>query len=118
MALRVSEEALYHPLLSNMTQDLLFENMSFLDWDAATRLKTTAFWDLHQNLLKGMDFFILLSLLSGIVGNLGQRIMLLETRIRMPWPTPVSRKVKRQHRSTLVLWLASGSSRKTLNLWL
>jgi aryl carrier-like protein len=46
--------------------------MSYSDWIAATHSKTTASWNLHKHLPAGMDFFVLLSSLCGIVGNLGQ----------------------------------------------
>ncbi|KAF1974061.1 hypothetical protein BU23DRAFT_532398 [Bimuria novae-zelandiae CBS 107.79] len=53
-------------------RDALFEKMSYADWVAATESKTTASWNLHKLLPKGMDFFLFLSSLCGIVGNLGQ----------------------------------------------
>lgn len=46
--------------------------MSYADWVIATESKTTASWNLHKLLPKGMDFFIFMSSLCGIVGNLGQ----------------------------------------------
>lgn len=46
--------------------------MSYADWITAARSKTDASWNLHKHLPSGMDFFVLLSSLCGIVGNLGQ----------------------------------------------
>lgn len=51
----------------------MFENMSIDDWHTAIKPKVDASWNLHQVLLdKDLDFFILLSSTSGIVGNRGQ----------------------------------------------
>jgi aryl carrier-like protein len=46
--------------------------MTYTEWTEATRSKTDASWYLHKHLPKGMDFFVLMSSLCGIVGNLGQ----------------------------------------------
>lgn len=50
----------------------MFENMSVGDWHTAVRPKVQASWHLHEVLPKELDFFILLSSASGIVGNRGQ----------------------------------------------
>ncbi|KAF2179436.1 hypothetical protein K469DRAFT_596142 [Zopfia rhizophila CBS 207.26] len=52
--------------------DTLFEKMKCSDWNIAVRPKIQASWNLHKLLPSGMDFFILLSSLSGIVGTIGQ----------------------------------------------
>lgn len=46
--------------------------MSFTDWKAATDCKTIGSWNLHTLLPKGLDFFIMLSSASGVVGLRGQ----------------------------------------------
>ena len=46
--------------------------MPFEDWEASTKPKTRGSWNLHSVLPKGLDFFILLSSISGIVGSAGQ----------------------------------------------
>lgn len=47
-------------------------NMSFKDFQAAIKPKVDGSWNLHSLLPTKMDFFILLSSLSGIVGLAGQ----------------------------------------------
>jgi acyl carrier protein len=46
--------------------------MTVEDWHAAVRPKVQASWNLHEALPKDLDFFILLSSSSGMVGNRGQ----------------------------------------------
>jgi hypothetical protein len=46
--------------------------MTVEDWYAAARPKVQASWNLHEALPKDLDFFILLSSSSGMVGNRGQ----------------------------------------------
>ncbi|KAK6958415.1 hypothetical protein Daesc_001215 [Daldinia eschscholtzii] len=53
-------------------RDGLFENMSYEDWQASTSPKTRGSWNLHTLLPKGLDFFILLSSISGFIGSAGQ----------------------------------------------
>ncbi len=55
-----------------MLQDGLFENMTAADFCAALQPKVQGSWNLHANLPKSMDFFVLLSSSGGVVGNLGQ----------------------------------------------
>lgn len=50
-------------------KDGIFERMTFEDWKASVDPKVRGSWNLHTNLPKGMDFFILLSSLCGIVGK-------------------------------------------------
>ncbi|XXG96268.1 hypothetical protein Hte_002549 [Hypoxylon texense] len=57
---------------SMVLRDTVFANMSFEDWEASTNPKTRGSWNLHSVLPKGLDFFILLSSISGIVGSAGQ----------------------------------------------
>ncbi|KAL8878752.1 MAG: hypothetical protein Q9198_003508, partial [Flavoplaca austrocitrina] len=52
-------------------QDSLFSNMSYNAWRAATAPKIDASWNLHK-LLPDLSFFILLSSISGAIGNPGQ----------------------------------------------
>ncbi|KAF1974305.1 polyketide synthase PksD [Bimuria novae-zelandiae CBS 107.79] len=51
--------------------DSLFENMSLTQWEHTSSSKVDASWNLHT-LLPNLDFFILLSSVSGVVGNPGQ----------------------------------------------
>ena len=46
--------------------------MKLDDFKAALRPKVQGSWNLHEQLPKGMDFFILLSSLNGILGSRGQ----------------------------------------------
>lgn len=49
----------------------MFENMTLTQWEQTSRSKIEASWNLHT-LLPSLDFFILLSSVSGVVGNPGQ----------------------------------------------
>ncbi len=55
-----------------ISQDALFKNMKFKDWQSGVDCKTIGSWNLHKTLPSGMDFFVLLSSVSGIVGLRGQ----------------------------------------------
>lgn len=46
--------------------------MKYDDWNTTLAAKIHGSWNLHQVLPKDMDFFILLSSASGIIGNAGQ----------------------------------------------
>jgi hypothetical protein len=53
-------------------QDSLFDVMTYEDWTSAIRPKVHGSWNLHDNLPHNLDFFIMLSSLCGIVGQIGQ----------------------------------------------
>ncbi|KAE8360705.1 hypothetical protein BDV27DRAFT_167683 [Aspergillus caelatus] len=53
-------------------QDCTFEDMSYKHWEAAVKPKTQGSWNLHCLLPRGMEFFILLSSTTGIIGAHGQ----------------------------------------------
>ncbi|KUI60991.1 Lovastatin diketide synthase LovF [Cytospora mali] len=56
-------------------RDVLFEKMTFEQYQAVIRSKTTGTWNIHNALLSlstRLDFFIMLSSAAGIVGNRGQ----------------------------------------------
>ena len=53
-------------------RDSLFENMTAEDWETATKPKIQGSWNLHMQLPCDLDFFILLSSISGIIGSGGQ----------------------------------------------
>ncbi|KAF1852053.1 polyketide synthase PksD [Cucurbitaria berberidis CBS 394.84] len=53
-------------------QDSVFDNMTRAQWDATIRSKVQSSWNLHSLLPKDLDFFILLSSASGVIGNAGQ----------------------------------------------
>lgn len=46
--------------------------MSYDDWSLAVNCKTVGSWNLHTILPSGMDFFVILSSVSGLVGLKGQ----------------------------------------------
>lgn len=46
--------------------------MSFEDWTTTVSSKVDSSWNLHTLLPQNLDFFILLSSISGVVGNIGQ----------------------------------------------
>ncbi|KAJ6443714.1 Polyketide synthase [Purpureocillium lavendulum] len=52
--------------------DSIFQNMTIEKWDIATRPKILGTRNLHDMMPKDLDFFILLSSMSGIIGNSGQ----------------------------------------------
>ncbi|KAI0173624.1 putative polyketide synthase [Hypoxylon sp. FL1284] len=53
-------------------RDSVIDNMSWDDWTESTRPKVQGSWNLHTTMPKGMDFFLFLSSVSGIVGGLSQ----------------------------------------------
>lgn len=55
-----------------MKQDSLFANMAYHDWQAALRPKVDGSWNLHKLLSPDLDFFIMLSSATGIMGNKSQ----------------------------------------------
>ncbi|KAK3321988.1 putative polyketide synthase [Apodospora peruviana] len=57
---------------SMVRRDELLENLSFEGYQVGATCKTIGSWNLHTVLPPGMDFFILLSSASGLVGLRGQ----------------------------------------------
>ncbi|KLJ07412.1 hypothetical protein EMPG_17105 [Blastomyces silverae] len=57
---------------SMVLEDSTFENMTFEKWDKAIRPKVHGSWNLHRHLPPDLDFFIMLSSISGICGSRGQ----------------------------------------------
>jgi aryl carrier-like protein len=53
-------------------KDSLFQNMTLDDYNATTRPKVDGTWNLHNLLPKDLDFFVMLSSTSGIIGNASQ----------------------------------------------
>ncbi|KAK7976515.1 glycoside hydrolase [Apiospora arundinis] len=54
-------------------RDVMFEHMTFEDYNTVVRSKVAGAWNLHQALgEQQLDFFILLSSVAGIIGNRGQ----------------------------------------------
>jgi NAD(P)-dependent dehydrogenase (short-subunit alcohol dehydrogenase family) len=53
-------------------RDSMFENMTWENWLAATRPKIQGSWNLHQLMPKDLDFFVMLSSSTAIIGNRGQ----------------------------------------------
>lgn len=51
-------------------QDAIFQNMPFAKWDLTMRSKVQTSWNLHRLLPNDLDFFILLSSLAGVVGQM------------------------------------------------
>jgi hypothetical protein len=63
----------YHQYANDNEQDVLFEKMTFEDYETVIRSKVSGAWNFHDALLNTpLDFFILLSSVAGIVGNRGQ----------------------------------------------
>ncbi|KAL8770831.1 MAG: hypothetical protein Q9194_005051, partial [Teloschistes cf. exilis] len=55
-----------------LLRDSIFGNMAHDDWVQSTRPKVQGSWNLHTTLPSGMDFFIILSSLGGVIANGGQ----------------------------------------------
>jgi NADP-dependent 3-hydroxy acid dehydrogenase YdfG/acyl carrier protein len=53
-------------------RDALFEGISHQSWHESLGPKVQGSWNLHQQLPQGMDFFIMLSSIAGILGTTGQ----------------------------------------------
>lgn len=51
-------------------KDAMFSNMTLAQWDLAVKAKVDTAWNLHRHLPKELDFFILLSSLAGVVGQM------------------------------------------------
>lgn len=61
--------------MSMVLRDQIFEAMSIEDWNAVTEPKIKGTWNLHEvTVSRGLelDFFVLFSSLSGILGQVGQ----------------------------------------------
>ncbi|CAI7598432.1 unnamed protein product [Penicillium palitans] len=61
--------------MSMVLRDQMFDGMNIEDWNAVTKPKVQGTWNLHNAALTGnvdLDFFLLFSSLSGIVGQVGQ----------------------------------------------
>ncbi|GKZ35677.1 putative PKS/NRPS-like protein biosynthetic cluster [Aspergillus brasiliensis] len=75
MVLKVEINPPFYYLMnaSNREQDILFEQMTFTDWDAVLHPKVAGAWNLHRALQhQPLDFFVMLSSVAGIIGNRGQ----------------------------------------------
>ncbi|KAB8270078.1 reducing type I polyketide synthase [Aspergillus minisclerotigenes] len=57
---------------SMVLKDVLFDQMQLSDWESVTAPKVSGSWNLHALLPKDLDFFVLLSSVSGIIGHRGQ----------------------------------------------
>ncbi|KZL88045.1 pksn polyketide synthase for alternapyrone biosynthesis protein [Colletotrichum incanum] len=53
-------------------QDSIFENMTYERWCATVNPKVKGTWNLHSLFPLDLDFFIVLSSMSGVIGNAGQ----------------------------------------------
>ncbi|KAL9001809.1 MAG: hypothetical protein Q9188_005223 [Gyalolechia gomerana] len=61
-----------HNTLTELSQDSIFESMSYEDWKASVDPKVTGSWNLHEMLPNDLNFFVLLSSVAGIAGLRGQ----------------------------------------------
>ncbi|KAF5872206.1 putative polyketide synthase protein [Botrytis fragariae] len=74
----VAEATLNYPPIKGCIQtamvlkDSSFINMSYEDWNLGTQCKTQGSWNLHCLLPTDLDFFVMLSSLSGVIGIHGQ----------------------------------------------
>ena len=51
-------------------QDAMFDNMTLPQWQVAVKAKIDTAWNLHNLLPKDLSFFVLLSSLAGIIGQM------------------------------------------------
>ncbi|KAF2650360.1 putative polyketide synthase [Lophiostoma macrostomum CBS 122681] len=58
--------------MSIVARDCLFKDMDFESWSVAVDCKSIGTWNLHAVLPPGMDFFVILSSISGLSGIRGQ----------------------------------------------
>ncbi|KAF9694091.1 hypothetical protein EKO04_007724 [Ascochyta lentis] len=61
--------------MSMVLRDQMFDGMSIEDWEAVTKPKIQGTWNLHNAVCAnrtGLDFLLLFSSVSGIVGQVGQ----------------------------------------------
>ncbi|KAL2004181.1 hypothetical protein VTN02DRAFT_5830 [Thermoascus thermophilus] len=58
--------------LAMVLRDSIFDNMTYEKWRTAVDPKVKGTWNLHSLLPQELDFFIILSSISGIIGNSGQ----------------------------------------------
>lgn len=61
-----------YPMLTALSQDMLFEKSNYSQFASITAPKIPGAWNLHHCTPKDMDFFIMLGSASGIIGNRGQ----------------------------------------------
>ncbi|KAI1383543.1 putative polyketide synthase [Hypoxylon trugodes] len=55
--------------VSMVLTESIFEKLSFPDWKSAVDPKIKGSWNLHTELPKGLDFFILVSSIMGVMGT-------------------------------------------------
>ncbi|KAI9040232.1 putative polyketide synthase [Aspergillus affinis] len=53
-------------------RDKLFQNMTYEDWKISIAAKADVSWNLHLTMPTDLDFFVLVSSVSGVVGSRGQ----------------------------------------------
>jgi len=53
-------------------RDAVFDNYTLEQWQANLRPKVQGSWNLHRHLPKDMDFFVMLSSVSGLIGHRSQ----------------------------------------------
>ncbi|KAI1873220.1 uncharacterized protein JN550_003473 [Neoarthrinium moseri] len=58
--------------MAMVLRDQSFQRMSFDDWNTTIKPKITGTWNLHEQIGADLDFFILFSSLSGLLGQPGQ----------------------------------------------
>ena len=71
LKVRLLQEQQSRCMLINL-KDAVIENIIHQDWELSLTPKIRGSWNLHTLLPKGLDFFICLSSISGIIGNGGQ----------------------------------------------
>ncbi|KAI5928775.1 hypothetical protein F4810DRAFT_645308 [Camillea tinctor] len=57
---------------SMILKDRVLQNMTLDEWQTVLGPKVKGTWNLHRFLPKGMDFFVILSSLGGMIGSTGQ----------------------------------------------
>lgn len=58
--------------MTGVLRDVMYDRMTFMDWQSSVQPKASGSWNLHTLLPRGLDFFILAASLTGLMGQATQ----------------------------------------------
>lgn len=58
--------------MTGVLRDVMYDRMTFTDWQSSVEPKASGSWNLHTLLPRGLDFFILAASLTGLMGQATQ----------------------------------------------
>ncbi|PYH38566.1 polyketide synthase [Aspergillus neoniger CBS 115656] len=58
--------------MTGVLRDVMYDRMTFTDWQSSVQPKASGSWNLHTLLPRGLDFFILAASLTGLMGQATQ----------------------------------------------